>query len=98
MIKHDDENIQESEASSDESALIDAVSALAAQLKVEFKELVTMYALANVLSNHLPTRVREQHMYNYRANDKFKNLVDGKLTSDDAVAFALEFILKRVAK
>jgi len=53
----------------------------------------TMYRAANIMSEVLGTRVREQMLYNYRAKHLIK-CVEGRVTTDDLVVF----ILKRVEK
>jgi hypothetical protein len=54
----------------------------------------TMYRAANIMSEVLGTRVREQMLYNYRAKKLIKVTSTGRVTSDDLVVF----ITKRVNK
>jgi hypothetical protein len=55
-------------------------------------EPLTMYRLANVWSDIIGTRVREQQAYNYRKNGLIKVNAEGRVLPADAVAF----LLKRV--
>ena len=59
------------------------------------RKVLTMYALAEVLSTFVGKRVREQQMYNYRANKRFKNLTaEGRITKADAVSFIASQVKK----
>ena len=61
------------------------------------KDLITMYQLANMASNILGIRVREQQFYNYRKNNLIKGLIDGRLTNEGAIEFLTKFCGKRVS-
>lgn len=54
----------------------------------------TMYRSANIMSEVLGVRVREQMLYNYRSKKLIRVNSDGRVTTDDLVLF----ILKRVEK
>lgn len=58
------------------------------------EERITMYKVAQMLSEARGTHVREQQLYNYRKNGLIKTGEDGKVT----VAEAEDFIAERVAK
>jgi hypothetical protein len=70
-----------------ESAVRTAVESLSV-------ERLTMYKLANVLSQFTTSRVREQMMYNYCAKNRFAkyDVVDKRITIDSAVAFIVKFV------
>ena len=57
---------------------------------------LSMYMLSKVASQLLGRHVREQQFYNYRHNGMMKNLVDGRMTKEDAKAFLTKFCSKRI--
>jgi hypothetical protein len=59
---------------------------------------VTMYRLANVLSEVLGRRVREQQMYNYRTNRLIAVNGAGRVEPATAIAFVTKQLAKQSAK
>lgn len=64
---------------------------------VQGKGALTMYQLANIASDLIGDRVREQQMYNYRKNGLIKGLVDGKAPEAVAIEFLVKFVGKRTS-
>jgi hypothetical protein len=61
-------------------------------------EVITMYRLANILSDVLGERIREQQLYNYRKNGFIKVNSSGRIAQSEAVKFVNEFVTKREAR
>ena len=62
--------------------------------KLVGSEPLTMYRLANVWSDLVGYRVREQQAYNYRKHGMIKCNEAGRCLPDDAIAFLLKKLSK----
>ena len=60
------------------------------------RKTLTMYAAANVMSEVLQRRVREQMLYNYRANKRIRVNSAGHVERDVLVAFIVKFATPKV--
>ena len=74
-----------------EQTLAERVRALIANEKS-----VTMYRAANIMSEVLQRRVREQMLYNYRANKRIRVNSLGRVEADVLVAFIVKFATPKV--
>jgi hypothetical protein len=65
------------------------------RLAKESDKTLTMYRLSVVWSDLKGSRVREQQCYNYRKVGRFTNLVDGRITKDEAKSFLISVLTKK---
>lgn len=56
---------------------------------------LSMYRLANVVSEVLGERIREQQFYNYRKNGRVKVNAEGRIAPKDALEFVKSFVQRR---